>query len=139
MGVEGILNALALFLIRRTKCLLQDYIPSPEDTKGLTASQLVVFLEAIELFETPLTPAQSRLLGSAYSLANTKNAEVLVRYLSVGLAAKDESVYQPTADLLGTVGRMKFVRPLYEKLAHRDRKLAEETFEKHKKIGRAHV
>ena len=41
-------------------------------------------------------------------------------------------MYQPTADFLGTVGRMKFVRPLYEKLADCDRKLAKETFEKYK-------
>lgn len=55
-----------------------------------------------------------------------------MRYFGIGLAAKDEGVYQPTADLLGTVGRMKFVRPLYAKLAACDRKLAVETFEKNK-------
>lgn len=110
----------------------QDYKPSPGDIKGLTASQLVVFLEAIQLFETPLTPEQSRLLGSTYSLSKTKNVEILSRYYGIGLAAKDESLYQPTADLLGRVGRMKYVRPLYVSLAACDRKLAEETFEKNK-------
>lgn len=39
---------------------------------------------------------------------------------------------RPTADLLGTVGRMKFVRPLYRALMKVDRKLAEETFEKNR-------
>jgi leukotriene-A4 hydrolase len=92
----------------------------------------VVFLEAIQLFETPLTPAQSRLMGSTYALAASRNVELSARYCGVGLAAKDESVYQLTADLLGTVGRMKFVRPLYRKLATCDKKLAEQTFEKHK-------
>jgi leukotriene-A4 hydrolase len=91
-----------------------------------------VFLETIQLFETPLTPSQSRLLASTYSFNSTKNVEVLSRYFGVGLAAKDETVYQPTADLLGRVGRMKFVRPLYLQLAACDRKLAEETFEKNK-------
>jgi leukotriene-A4 hydrolase len=58
--------------------------------------------------------------------------EILSRYYSIGLAARDEAVYQPTADLLGTVGRMKYVRPLYTRLAACDRKLAEATFEKNR-------
>jgi len=41
-------------------------------------------------------------------------------------------VYQPTAELLGKVGRMKFVRVLYRGLVKVDRKLALETFEKNR-------
>jgi leukotriene-A4 hydrolase len=93
---------------------------------------MIVFLEAVQLFDTPLTPTQSRLLGHTYSLISTKNAEVSACYLSIGLAAKDEEVYPLTANFLGRVGRMKFVRPLYSQLATCDRKLAEETFEKNK-------
>lgn len=116
----------------RTNSTSQDYKPSPDDIKGLTASQIVVFLEAIQAFATPITPDQSRLLSSTYSLATSKNVEILFRYFGIGLIAKDVTVYQPTADLLGRVGRMKYVRPLYVKLAACDRKLAEETFEKNK-------
>jgi leukotriene-A4 hydrolase len=114
------------------KYLFQDYKPSPKDIEGLTASQIVVFLEAIQFFDTPLTPAQSQLLGSTYSLTDSRNVEVLARYFEIGLSAKDESVYQPTADFLGKVGRMKFVRPLYKKLAACDKEFAEQTFETHK-------
>lgn len=71
-------------------------------------------------------------MGDAYKLTSSRNVELSSRYLRVGLRAKDESVYQPTADLLGTVGRMKFVRPLYRELASADRKLALETFEKNR-------
>jgi leukotriene-A4 hydrolase len=71
-------------------------------------------------------------MGKAYSLAATRNVELSSRYLGIGLRAKDESVYQPTAELLGRVGRMKFVRPLYRQLVICDRKLAEETFEKNR-------
>ena len=71
-------------------------------------------------------------MGKAYSLTHTRNVELSSRYFGVGLRAKDESIYQPTADLLGTVGRMKFVRPLYRQLALVNRKLALETFEKNK-------
>jgi leukotriene-A4 hydrolase len=71
-------------------------------------------------------------MGKAYSLGTSRNVELSFRYFGIGLAAKDEAVYQPTAELLGKVGRMKFVRPLYMKLNKVDRKLALETFEKNK-------
>jgi leukotriene-A4 hydrolase len=56
------------------------------------------------------------------------------RYFGIGLKAEDESVYHPTAELLGKVGRMKFVRPLYRGLVKVDRQLAEETFEKYREF-----
>lgn len=71
-------------------------------------------------------------MGKAYSLTSSRNVELSSRYFGIGLTAKDESVYQPTANLLGKVGRMKFVRPLYRKLNRADRKLALATFEKNK-------
>ncbi|TGO38354.1 hypothetical protein BHYA_0076g00050 [Botrytis hyacinthi] len=110
----------------------KDFTPSPSDIEGWAANQVVVFLQQVQLFTTPLTPAQSQAMGKAYDLVNTKNVELSSRYFGVGLAAKDESVYQPTAELLGKVGRMKFVRTLYRKLVVVDRKLAVETFEKNK-------
>jgi len=108
------------------------YKPSPSDIEGLTANQIVVFLEKVQLFETPLSPSQSQAMGKAYKLATSRNVELSFRYFGIGLTAKDESVYHPTAELLGTVGRMKFVRPLYRKLNKVDRKLALETFEKNR-------
>lgn len=71
-------------------------------------------------------------MGKTYSLTASRNVELSSRYFGIGLTAKDESVYQPTADLLGKVGRMKFVRPLYRKLNRVDRTLALATFEKNK-------
>jgi len=112
--------------------VLQDFTPNPKDIKGWTANQVVVFLEAVELFKTPLTPSQSQAMGKAYSLGTSRNVELSFRYFSIGLAAKDETVYHPTAKLLGKVGRMKFVRPLYRKLNKVDRRLALETFEQNK-------
>ncbi|KAL2071810.1 hypothetical protein VTL71DRAFT_13045 [Oculimacula yallundae] len=109
-----------------------DYAPQASDIAGLTANQIVVFLEKVQLFPTPLSPAQSRAMGKAYNLATSRNVELSFRYFGIGLTAKDESVYQPTAELLGTVGRMKFVRPLYRKLNKVDRELALKTFEKNR-------
>ncbi|KAF4636363.1 hypothetical protein G7Y89_g1744 [Cudoniella acicularis] len=108
----------------------KDYKPSPSDIEGWTANQIVVFLERVQLFPEPLTASQSFAMGKAYSLTHTRNVELSSRYLGIGLNAKDETVYQPTCELLGKVGRMKFVRPLYRKLAQVDRALAVKTFEK---------
>lgn len=69
-------------------------------------------------------------MGKVYSLEKSQNVELTSRYFTIGLIARDTSVYQATADLLGKTGRMKFVRPLYRKLALVDRSLACETFKK---------
>lgn len=112
--------------------IFKDYLPNSSDIKGWTSSQAVVFLEKVQTFKTPLTPSQSQAMGKTYSFASSKNVEVSSRYFGVGLAAKDETVFQPTADLLGKVGRMKFVRPLYRQLNKVNRELAVKTFEKDK-------
>ncbi|KAH8676764.1 putative leukotriene A-4 hydrolase like protein [Tricladium varicosporioides] len=110
----------------------KDFSPSTSDIEGWTANQIVVFLERVQLFSEPLTVSQSATMGEIYCLVNTRNVELSSRYFGIGLAAKDKSVYHPTADLLGKVGRMKFVRPLYRKLVKVDRHLAVKTFLKNK-------
>ncbi|KAL4889116.1 leukotriene A-4 hydrolase [Aspergillus ambiguus] len=106
--------------------------PQPSDIKDLTGNQIVVFLEQVLLFERPLAPELSKLMGEVYGLAKSANIEVANLYFQVGLKAGDESVLEPTADLLGKIGRMKFVRPLYRNLQKVNRPLAIETFEKNK-------
>lgn len=86
--------------------------PKAADIEGWTANQVVVFLERVQEFTMPLTKENVRLMGNTYGFTKSANVEVVTRYLTVGLKAQDETVYQPTADLLGKVGRMKFVRPL---------------------------
>ncbi|KAL2221446.1 leukotriene A-4 hydrolase [Thermoascus aurantiacus ATCC 26904] len=108
------------------------FTPKESDIKGLMANQIVVFLEQILLFEKPLTPDQSRLMGEVYGFAKSENVEVANLYLQVGLKAGDRSVIEPTTELLGRIGRMKFVRPLYRGLQKFDRAIAIETFEKNK-------
>lgn len=87
--------------------------PSKDDTKSLLSNQQVVFLEQVLLFEKPLTPELSKLMGEVYGFAHSTNYEVANVYLQVGLKARDRSVIEPTVSLLGKTGRMKFVRPLY--------------------------
>ena len=49
-------------------------------------------------------------------------------YYQIAMKAKDASAYQGVAELLGQVGRMKFVRPLFRNLNKVDRDLALKTF-----------
>ncbi|KAH8669078.1 peptidase family M1-domain-containing protein [Xylariales sp. PMI_506] len=110
----------------------QSFVPSSTDTTSWTGNQVLEFLNALQQFETPLTPDQSQALGSTYGLASTKNYELKTAYYHIALRAKDASAYPGVAELLGQVGRMKFVRPLFQSLSKVDRELAVETFEKNK-------
>lgn len=53
-------------------------------------------------------------------------------YYQIAMRAKDASAYAGVAELLGRVGRMKFVRVLYRDLNKVDRNLALATFEKNR-------
>ncbi|KAJ6103246.1 hypothetical protein N7486_005673, partial [Penicillium sp. IBT 16267x] len=106
--------------------------PQVSDLEGLTANQIVVFLEQILRWEQPLRPELSKLMGEVYGLSKSENIEVSNLYFQVGMKAGDESVIEPTTELLGRIGRMKFVRPLYRNLQKMNRPVALATFEKYK-------
>lgn len=69
-------------------------------------------MERVQEFESPLSKDDVRLMDKEYRFSKSKNVELVSRFFEIGLIAKDEDVYEPTAELLGKVGRMKFVRPL---------------------------
>lgn len=87
-------------------------MPRKSDIEGWTANQVVVFLERVQGFTQALSEKYVERMGTEYGFAKSRNVEIVSRYLGVGLRAKDRAVYGPTAELLGKVGRMKFVRPL---------------------------
>ncbi|KAJ5387256.1 hypothetical protein N7509_009797 [Penicillium cosmopolitanum] len=106
--------------------------PAASDLDGLTANQILVFLEQILRWEQPLRPELSKLMGDVYGLSKSENIEVANLYFQVGMKAGDQSVIEPTAELLGRIGRMKFVRPLFRNLQKANRAVALETFDKYK-------
>ena len=87
------------------------FSPKPEDISGWTANQVVVFLERVQDFQSTLRKQDVRVMSKTYGFDKSKNIEVVSPYFRVGLKSRDEDVYQPTAELLGTTGRMKFVSP----------------------------
>ena len=86
--------------------------PAASDIAEWSSNQVVVFLERVQEFKSPLEIHDVRLMREKYGFAKSHNVEIVSRYLTVGLRAKDKEFYEPTAELLGKVGRMKFVRPL---------------------------
>ena len=63
-------------------------------------------------FKEPLGEKEVHIMGEQYGLLHSGNAELTSRFFAIGLKARAEEVYGPTTELLGKVGRMKFVRPL---------------------------
>lgn len=93
---------------------------------------MVVFLQAVQNFPSPLSAERSHLLGATYEISSSKNVEVKSAYYLIALRAGDRAEFPGIVELLGSVGRMKFVRPLYRKLNEIDRDLAVRTFEKNR-------
>ena len=110
----------------------ENFEPSKDDIQGLTANQLVVFLERVLLFPQALPAATARKMGTLYGFTTSQNVELVSRYCQIAMNAGDESCLAKVTELLGRVGRMKFVRPLYKGLIKVDRALADKTFEQNK-------
>jgi len=109
---------------------------SPDDIKGWNTLQLVVFLNIL-LDAPPLSSDAAAGLGSIYGLGKSNNCEIKFRWLQLAVGAGVTSQNQVLADWLGTVGRMKYVRPGYQLLKSVDRDLAMATFEEHKSFYHA--
>ena len=113
----------------RAKGSKTEFTPKPSDIDGWVANQSVVFLERLQSTQK-LSAADVELMGKTYAYDTSTNVELVSRYYVLGLKAKCHAVYEPTAELLGQVGRMKFVRPLFRCLKECDRDLAVKTFER---------
>lgn len=112
----------------------QSFTPSPSDVSSWTANQKLVLLGALQDAPEALAPDRSQRLAAAYGLdpERTRNVELLSAYYLVALRSRDAAAYAGVADLLGRVGRMKYVRPLFRELGKADRELALRTFERNR-------
>ncbi|ODV61200.1 bifunctional aminopeptidase/epoxide hydrolase [Ascoidea rubescens DSM 1968] len=113
------------------------------DVEEFSSNQNVVFLDTLTGFNEKIDKFQwSNTLNGQIALKAMKkiysnyeksgNAEVIFRWYRLLLTGRIKEDYQTFADWLGTVGRMKFVRPGYILLKECDEQLAIETFEKFK-------
>ncbi|KAG0671745.1 hypothetical protein C6P45_005010 [Maudiozyma exigua] len=109
------------------------------DVSEFNANQIVLFLETLTTinqnnFNWSKSPEVAELLLQIYhkSTKDSQNAEVIFKVYKFATLANLSAYYQILADWLGTVGRMKFVRPGYRLLNLVDRDLAIITFERFK-------
>uniref|UniRef100_A0A060T0L8 Leukotriene A(4) hydrolase n=1 Tax=Blastobotrys adeninivorans TaxID=409370 RepID=A0A060T0L8_BLAAD len=113
---------------------------SRNDLESWTSTQQAVFIDTlVSRFDGVKkngkpTKAAAQALAQVYSFAASSNPEVISRWYTLTVSAELTSEYQQLAHWLGTVGRMKFVRPGFRNLVSVDRKLALETFEAHKEF-----
>ncbi|KAJ6443294.1 leukotriene A4 hydrolase [Purpureocillium lavendulum] len=105
--------------------------PSAKDVESFSSNQKLVFLDQVEQHAS-LSAERAQLLGKVYDFISSKNAEIKTSYYIVALKANDPTCVYGAAELLGTVGRMKYVRPLFRALNKVNRQLALETFAKNR-------
>src|SRR5262249_19966113 len=102
-------------------------VATADETKTWTPTEWQLYLEAMP---KPSPLAVCKELDETYALTQSKNAEILVAWLLLAC----ESGYAPAPprveELLGAIGRMKYLKPLYRALVKRDetRRLAHDLF-----------
>lgn len=114
-------------------------LPTSNALKSWSSLQVTTFLDALQSAcqqsspPLPLQVSTLSALNQLYHFSQTKNAEILHRYLQLAVAAEDDSVLSVAVAFLTSQGRMKFVRPLYRALhqSHMGRDLAVQVFLDH--------
>ncbi len=101
--------------------------PAESQLTGLRPAELVVFLQALP---RELSAADCAWLDGLLGLTGRGNYEILVHWLGIALASGYAPAFPRARQVLSTVGRMKYLRPLYQALGRtvEGRKLAREVF-----------
>lgn len=103
--------------------------PSAEVVDGWSPSELLVYLQHVP---RPLSAEECAWLDAQLSLMGRGNYEILVEWLTIAAASDYEPAFERLTEVLTTVGRMKYLRPLYLAMggSPRTRALAREVFER---------
>ncbi len=106
---------------------LRDAMPSAEQARAWSPIEWSLYLESVP---RPTTPSFCESLDTQFQLTDNANHDVLVPWLTLALESGYDAVLPRTQRVLATVGRMKYLRPLYTALAAnaRMRPVAEATF-----------
>ncbi|KAJ3064769.1 Leukotriene A-4 hydrolase [Podochytrium sp. JEL0797] len=111
---------------------------TPADLSAFSTNQTVVFLELLMTqtasgtkFSIPVLDT----MDAVYEFTGVKNCEIKCRWQELCLASGREVIFPHVVEFVTTMGRMKYVRPLYrglKKCSAKGEKLARETFAKNK-------
>jgi len=89
-------------------------VPTPAQSAGWSPIEWALYLENVP---RPAPEATCRALDEQYRLTASGNYDVLVPWLTLGLKSGYAPVLPRVEEVLGSVGRMKYLRPLYSALA----------------------
>lgn len=109
---------------------------SSNDIEKFTANQSVVFLDTLVAmnkldFKWNNHTEALKKMAQVYGVySKSTNAEVLFRWFVLQVTGENREYYSKLGEWLGTVGRMKFVRPGYVLLNKVDRQMAVHYFKK---------
>ncbi|KAI9345247.1 hypothetical protein BDR26DRAFT_856601 [Obelidium mucronatum] len=113
---------------------------SEKDISEFSTNQTVVFLETLMTEASSANGVKFSIavldtMDSVYKFTVGRNCEIRCRWQELCLASGREVIFPEVVDFVTTMGRMKYVRPLYralKKCSTAGEKLARETFLKHK-------
>jgi leukotriene-A4 hydrolase len=105
--------------------------PGDELARRFSPTEWQLYLDGIP---RPADPALLNELDHRFALTPSTNYEVLVAWLRLGVESDHAPVLPRTEEVLGRVGRMKYLKPLYAALAkHPETKnLAHRIFERYR-------
>lgn len=106
-------------------------VPGREQAQAWTPAEWQLYLEAMP---KPSPRDVCRALDETYGLTAQKNLEIAVSWLVLACESGYTPVLPRVDEVLGSIGRMKYLKPLYRALARRDetRALAVEIYGKYK-------
>jgi len=104
-------------------------LPAEPLAQSWSAIEWQLYLESVP---RPAPEGHCLALDERFGLTRSTNYEVLVAWLVLALQSGHHAVLPRAEEVLGAVGRMKFLRPLYVALARdpRTRPVAERAFER---------
>ncbi|XP_032519652.2 leukotriene A-4 hydrolase isoform X1 [Danaus plexippus] len=88
---------------------------SYEDIKSFTPHQIINLLQSL-IDQEPLPVEKLRFLGREYKINDSKNTEIIYRWLRICIRSKDQDRVDDALAFVNHQGRMKYVRPIYRDL-----------------------
>lgn len=103
-------------------------LPDVDQAKGWSTEEWLLYLNALP---KEMTVSQCRDFDAAFELSRSGNYEILVAWLTIAIRSSFDDVLPRVREVLTTVGRAKFLRPLYQELVKREalRPFAQEIFD----------
>lgn len=101
--------------------------PTSEQVAGWNASETLVYLQKLP---RKMSAENCAALDGTFSLTGRGNYEILVEWLTIAAGSDYEPAFPKIREVLSRVGRMKYLRPLYNALGatERTRALARDIF-----------